>query len=107
MKLDLNILKAKVLPITLLDGTTVNIKKPSKLFLNEIEDFRTQENKGLTFKDVAVKAEEMTLKILNNNGEGRIFDSVYLEEQEIDYIIQTQIFKSYFDFIFELMTNPN
>lgn len=107
MKLDLGVLKAKVLPIALLDGTTVNIKKPSKLFLNEIEEFRTKDNNALTFKDVVAKAEEMTLKILNNNTEGRVFDSVYLEEQEIDYIIQTQIFKTYFDFIFELMTNPN
>lgn len=105
--LDLGILVAKVMPIALLDGTKVNIKKPSKLFLKEIEDFRTNTSKKLSFKEIEAKSEEITLKILNNNTEGRVFDSSYLEEQEIDYIIQTQIFKAYFDFIFELMTNPN
>lgn len=107
MKLDLGVLKAKVLPIALLDGTTVNVKKPSKLFLNEIEEFRTGEKKNLTFKDVEAKSEEMALKILNNNTEGRAFDSAYLDEWEIDYIMQTQIFKAYFEFVYELMTNPN
>lgn len=105
--LDLNIIKNKTMAINLLDGTIVNIKKPSKVFLNEIEEYRGISVKGVKFGEVSGKTEEIVLKILNNNTDCRTFDSKYLDEQEIDYIIQTQIFKCYFDFVFELMTNPN
>ena len=107
MKLDLRVINEKVMPITLLDGTTINVKKPSRLFINEIEAFKQQDHRGIKFEDIEAKTEEMTLKILNNNTDGRIFDGIYLNKEGIDYIIQTQIFKAYFEFIFELMTNPN
>lgn len=107
MKLDLRVINEKVMPITLLDGTTINVKKPSRLFLNEIEAFQQRDNKGLNFQEIEAKTEEIALKILNNNTEGKVFDSLYLNQEGIDYIIQTQIFKAYFEFIFELMTNPN
>ena len=107
MKLDLIVINEKVMPITLLDGTAIHVKKPSRLFLNEIEAFKQRDHKTLRFEDIEAQTEEITLKILNNNTEGRVFDSIYLNKEGIDYIIQTQIFKAYFEFIFELMTNPN
>ena len=106
MKLDLTTLKKKTLELTLLDKTIVEIKKPSKEFLIELENFK-EETANLTLVKSFDLMEEMTLKILNNNAAGKVYDKNYLEDTKIDYSVQMIIFNTYFEFVQDALYNPN
>ena len=106
MKFDLGSLKNKTLDLTLLDKQVISIKKPGKVFLVELEDYKLK-TLSMGIGEVFDLLEEIVLKILNNNTEGKVFDVKYLEETKLDYTVQSVIFNKYFEFVQDALYNPN
>ncbi|MHC1750735.1 MAG: hypothetical protein AB9856_20880 [Cellulosilyticaceae bacterium] len=104
MKLDLTVLAMKTFDLTLLDGTEIHIRKPNKGLIVELNKASIDFGNAKDFEELMNLTENATLKIMNNNTEKRIFEQEDVEE--IDYTMQTAIFKAYMGFIMEA-NNPN
>lgn len=98
MKLDLRPIKNQTLDITLVDGTTLNIKKPDKKLLLEIVKCDTSKLNQKDFMEILSISEEIVCKILSNNTDGIEYTKEKLEELEIGYDVQTVILNSYIEF---------
>lgn len=98
--LDLRILVEKTWEVTLLDGTIINVKKPTKkiqLLMEQMKDEITIEQQVNLTKDA-------TIAILNNNQED--FQVKHLPG-EYDLSIQLAILRGYSEWLTELLTDPN
>lgn len=107
MKLDLTARKEKYLDLTMLDGTMVQIKKPSKEMILELDSFNINKVKAEKSEDVFNAIEDITVKILNCNVGMRTFNTTYLHENGYDYEICGAIINAYEGFLKEVMSNPN
>lgn len=105
--LDLNVLAQETLDIKLLDGEMVYIKKPSKGLLIELNKADLKMAKETDFEKMVEMLERITAKILSNNTSKKMFTAEQLEELDIDYSLQTQIFKVYLEFVAKSLNNPN
>ncbi len=105
--LDLSVLAQETLDIKLLDGEIVHIKKPSKGLLIELNKADLEMEKETDFEKMVEMLERITAKILSNNTSKKMFTAKQLEELDIDYSLQTQIFKAYLEFVTKSLNNPN
>lgn len=105
--LDLSVLAQETLDIKLLDGEIVHIKKPSKGLLIELNKADLEMEKETNFEKMVEMLERITAKILSNNTSKKMFVAEQLEELDIDYSLQTQIFKAYLEFVTKSLNNPN
>lgn len=105
--LDLSVLAQETLDIKLLDGEIVRIKKPSKGLLIELNKADLKMAKETDFEKMVEMLERITAKILSNNLNKKLFTAETLEELDIDYSLQTQIFKAYLEFVTKSLNNPN
>ena len=105
--LDLSVLAQETLDIKLLDGEIVHIKKPSKGLLIELNKADLEMEKETNFEKMVEMLERITAKILSNNTSKKMFTAEQLEELDIDYSLQTQIFKAYLEFVTKSLNNPN
>ena len=105
--LDLSVLAQETLDIKLLDGEIVRIKKPSKGLLIELNKADLKMAKETDFEKMVEMLERITAKILSNNTSKKMFTVEQLEELDIDYSLQTQIFKAYLEFVTKSLNNPN
>ncbi|WP_337528835.1 hypothetical protein [Zhenhengia sp.] len=105
--LDLSVLAQETLDIKLLDGEIVCIKKPSKGLLIELNKADLEMAKETDFEKMVEMLERIIAKILSNNLNKKLFTTEQLEELDIDYLLQTQIFEAYLDFVTKFLKNPN
>ena len=105
--LDLSVLAQETLDIKLLDGEIVCIKKPSKGLLIELNKADLKMAQETDFEKMVEMLERITAKILSNNTSKKMFTAEQLEELDIDYSLQTQIFKAYLEFVAKSLNNPN
>lgn len=107
MRLDLTARKEKYFDLTLLDGSTIQIKKPSEQMIIDLDDYKVEVRKTTDSKKAIKVVKEMTCKILNCNVGMRNFTVQYLEENGYDYEICGAIISTYEKFLSEIMSNPN
>ena len=105
--LDLSVLAQETLGIKLLDGEIVRIKKPSKGLLIELNKTDLKMAKETDFEKMVEMLEIITAKILSKNKNKKMFTAEKFEELDIDYSLQTQIFKAYLEFVTKYFKNPN
>ena len=102
-KIDLSVFKEDYLELTLIDGTEINIKKPSQkllLMLMGIEKVSKEDsNAGMA----AIL--DLFLAILNNNKEKRTFTIDDVADYDIGLI--RVVIEAYTQFMGEVMSNPN
>lgn len=113
MVLNLKDRKKKTFELTLLDGSTVNLKKPNEDLIVEMEEFEKGLRNVKSVKEVFEGVKGMTLKILNRNAEKKVFDMFFFDEKDedgellYDYTVCMAIFSEYSKFTQEVMRNPN
>lgn len=105
--LDLSVLKNKTFDIKMIDGEVLCVKKPSKLMLIELERFSIKMRNVESIEQLCTELENITLMILNHNTDNVKVTLKKLEALEIDLSLQSAIFKGYFQFSNEVMSNPN
>ena len=104
--LDLNVFKVHTLDITLLDGSTIHLPKPTQRTAIEITAFEatTKPNaKNLAASLETVSA--MVLRILNSNLEHRPFAAEDLAEYTVEMLLA--ITQAYSAFLIEVQSDPN
>lgn len=95
----------KIWGLTLLDGTKLEIVKPSQEMVIHMQRLeQLDENNDEEVKDAY---DDLTLRIINSNREGKIYDSQYIKDQLNDIQVQFAIVMSYWEFIKELLNVPN
>lgn len=105
--LDLSILKEKTFELKLKNGNILQIKKPNKLLLNNLYGFAMKIDYLTDIGEIQKETDAIILSILNNNKENITLEVEELEVLGIDLSIETLIFKHYFEFVKEVMSNPN
>lgn len=113
MVLNLKERKKKTFELTLLDGSVINLRKPSEDLIVEMEDFEKGLRNVKGVKEVFKGVKDLTLKILNRNTEKKVFDALFFEQKDeddellYDYTVCMAIFSEYSKFTQEVMRNPN
>lgn len=107
MKLDVNVLKNETLDLAINDDLTLCIKKPSKGLLVEIHKADVDMNNTTKFEEIVDKLETIVCKILSNNTAKQVVTTTDLEEWEIDYNTQLNLYKAYMQFVNTISANPN
>lgn len=98
--LDLTVLNEQYFEIKLLDGSVINLKKPSQSLLMKFMGFK-QDASELKTEDII----EIVLSILNNNKENKELKTEDIENYDIGILMA--IIQGYAEFINEVMGNPN
>lgn len=107
MKLDLTARKEKYLDLTMLDGSTVQIKKPTEAMIVELDKYKLSMVEAKKSEDALNVIRETAAKILNTNTGFKSFDVNFLIENGYEYDICKAIIDAYEKFLAEVMNNPN
>ena len=113
MVLNLKDIKKKTFELTLIDGTTLSIKKPNEDILEAMEEFELGLQNVSKVKDVFCRIKDLTLTIMNRNTQGKIIDKSFFDQRDedgeliYDYSVCMAIFTEYSKFSREVLTNPN
>lgn len=107
MKLDLGALINETLDLVLDGKDVVSINKPSKQFYIEFEQGTEKIQASKNFEEVIEATEELALKVLNNNSQGKVFDTQKLEELKLNMTAQGNLIGTYRKFITNFANNPN
>lgn len=103
--LDLSAFKVETLDITMLDGTTLNINKPTQRIYIEILKLQNIAEEKDAMKQLGAIA-ELAAAILNNNRNGFQYSKEDVE-QTLDIEYQYAIIQAYSEFITEIQNRPN
>lgn len=99
--LDLSLFVKQTLDITMLDGSTLHIRKPTQANVIKLMSLKdTTEENALDAMD------ELTYIVMNSNTDGKTFTKEWLNDN-LDWSMKTAIIMAYSDFINELQSNPN
>lgn len=107
MKIDLGALVNETLDLILEGENIVSIDKASKKLYIEFEQGTEKINSCKNVEDLVEATEELVLKILNNNSQGKVFDINKLKELKINVTAQGNLIATYGKFITTFTNNPN
>ncbi|WP_069999447.1 hypothetical protein [Cellulosilyticum sp. I15G10I2] len=105
---DMSVFEQKTWEFTLNDKekTKLHLLKPNMGFLIELERFiKVKNSKQSNLERITALTEDIVLKILNNNLENKEIDIDFIKK--IDFDLQILIINLYFQFVEEVMANPN
>ena len=103
--LDLNAFQEKTFEVKLLDGTVVELKKPSqKLVIDIMAHEEKMKNKDP--KKVLNSFVNIMVEVLNNNTEGREFNRGYVEKY-FSLDLGSLFLTAYIDFVKDIQSDPN
>lgn len=97
--LDLGKLQQKLYKVKLLDGTILQIPKPSQLLLKKMIDLEKIENKGTDLLD---EINNILLEIFNTNKNGIIYTLEDIEKM-FDLSMALVVIKDYINFSFNIL----
>ena len=101
--LDLSVFRQETLDITLLDGTTARVGKPSQRMVIEVLKLRNINAK--TKPETVIRAmDDLVLGILNSNVDGRAFAAEDLAN--LTFEMKNAIISAYNAFVIEMQANP-
>lgn len=101
--LDLTTLREQTMNIKLLDGEALDLRKPSQKLLLALVDLQ-KKMENATLEEQLNDIRDITLEILNNNKQGKIFTDL---GADYDLQIMQAIIVGYGEFINEVMAQKN
>lgn len=101
--LDLSVFSEDTLDITMPDGYLLHVKKPTQSIV--ISMMELSQEKDREPAQMIEKLNELCVKILNNNKEGRNFTCEEVS-MNLEFPLITAIIQAYTDFTKEIQSNP-
>ena len=92
------------LDVELLDGSIIHLKKPTQRLAIEmalLPQYLVQQDINV----IVTALNELTVNILDNNKEGRIFTLDSIKDWEVE--LKNALINAYQEFLCEILANPN
>lgn len=103
--LDLQAFQEKTFEVKLVDGTIINLRKPSQKLVIDIMAYE-EKLKDKNIKVVIESFVGLMVDILNNNTDGRKFNKAYVEKY-FSLDLGKIFLEAYIDFVQEIQADPN
>lgn len=101
--LDLSVYKNDTFDITMVDGSVVNVKKPTQAIVIKLMELTEAQN--AQSKDLLDLLVDATATLLSNNNEGKVFSKEWVSNN-LDFTMIVAIIRGYTAFTEELQSNP-